>query len=222
MTSAGGHQNREPGLDFVLNTVKYRLAFAFLYSEELIELVDLRTDIFTRLKAHHDELAILRRIQDLAERLVLLRCLFNVGDVALHSFLVGARNFELSPCLCVSLSEGREWFFDPHQRLTRTPVNREEVEPGCARSRPQHQKQTSASREAANLFHQLRSDRCLRATLPELRLAEHVEASMNLLPRRSLHQPFLELRNEAYAQRQELPTRHFGEFGREVSLAAWD
>jgi hypothetical protein len=26
--SAGGHQDREPGLDFVLNTVKYRLAFA--------------------------------------------------------------------------------------------------------------------------------------------------------------------------------------------------
>ena len=29
----------------MLNAVKHRLAFAFLYSEELIELVDLRTDI---------------------------------------------------------------------------------------------------------------------------------------------------------------------------------
>ena len=66
---------------------KHRLAFAFLYSEELIELVDLRTDILTGLKAHHDELAILRRIQDCAERLVLLRCLFDVVDIAFHSFL---------------------------------------------------------------------------------------------------------------------------------------
>ena len=71
----------------MLDAIKYRLAFAFLYSEELIELVDLCTDIFTGLKAHDDELAILRRIQHLAERLVLLRCLFDVVDVALHSFL---------------------------------------------------------------------------------------------------------------------------------------
>jgi hypothetical protein len=58
--------DREPGLDAVLNTVKHRLAFPFLYAEELIELVDLYTDIFTGLEAHHDELAILRRIQDRA------------------------------------------------------------------------------------------------------------------------------------------------------------
>jgi hypothetical protein len=36
VTSAGGHQDREPGLDFVLNTVKYRLTFAFLYPQQLI------------------------------------------------------------------------------------------------------------------------------------------------------------------------------------------
>jgi len=54
----------------MLNAIEHRLAFAFLYPEELIELVDLCTDIFTRLKAHHDELAILRRIQDRAERRV--------------------------------------------------------------------------------------------------------------------------------------------------------
>ena len=40
---------------------------AILYRKELIELVDLCTDIFTGLKAHHDELAMLRRIQDRAE-----------------------------------------------------------------------------------------------------------------------------------------------------------
>jgi hypothetical protein len=87
VVSAGWHQDREPGLDAMLNAVKHRLAFAFLYSEELIELVDLCTDILTGLKAHHNELAIFRRVQDRAERLVLLRCLFDVVDVAFHSFL---------------------------------------------------------------------------------------------------------------------------------------
>jgi hypothetical protein len=53
----------------MLNAIKHRLAFAFLYPEELIEFVDLCTNIFTGLKAHHDELAILRRIQDRAEGL---------------------------------------------------------------------------------------------------------------------------------------------------------
>jgi hypothetical protein len=48
--------------------------------------VDLCTDIFTGLKAHHDELAILRRIQDRAERRVLLRCLFYAANVAFHGF----------------------------------------------------------------------------------------------------------------------------------------
>jgi hypothetical protein len=71
----------------MLNAIKHRLAFTFLYPKELIELVDLRTDILTGLKAHHDKLAILRRVQDRAERLVLLRNLFDVVDVALHSFL---------------------------------------------------------------------------------------------------------------------------------------
>src|SRR4026207_2089787 len=72
----------------MLNAIKHRPAFAFLYPEELIELVDLCPDIFTGLKAHHDELAILRRIQDRAERLVLLRYLFDAVDVAFHSFLI--------------------------------------------------------------------------------------------------------------------------------------
>ncbi|MGD0533257.1 MAG: hypothetical protein ABSA62_13580 [Methyloceanibacter sp.] len=63
MASAGGHQDREPGLDAMLNAIKRGLAFAFLYPEQLIELVDLFTDIFTGVEAHHDELAILRRIQ---------------------------------------------------------------------------------------------------------------------------------------------------------------
>ena len=71
----------------MLNAIKHRLAFAFLYPEELIELVDLYTDIFTGLKAHHDELAILRRVQDRPERRVLLRSLFYAVDVAFHSFL---------------------------------------------------------------------------------------------------------------------------------------
>ena len=34
----------------MLNAVKHRLAFAFLYPKELIELVDLWTDIFTGLE----------------------------------------------------------------------------------------------------------------------------------------------------------------------------
>jgi hypothetical protein len=34
----------------MLNAVKHRLAFAFLYLEKLIELVDFCTDIFTGLK----------------------------------------------------------------------------------------------------------------------------------------------------------------------------
>ena len=89
MASASWHQNREAGLDAMLNAVKNRLAFAFLYPEELIELVDLCTDILTRLQAHHDELAILRRIQDCAKRLVLVSSLFDVLDVALDSFLGG-------------------------------------------------------------------------------------------------------------------------------------
>ena len=72
----------------MLNAVKHRLAFAFLYPKELIELVNLCTDIFTRLEARHDELAILRRIQDLAKRRVPLRCLLDVLDVAFHSFLI--------------------------------------------------------------------------------------------------------------------------------------
>jgi hypothetical protein len=71
----------------MLIAIKHRLAFAFLYPEELIELMDLCPDIFTGLKAHHDELAILRRIQDRAKRRVLLRRLFDVVDVALHTFI---------------------------------------------------------------------------------------------------------------------------------------
>ena len=67
----------------MLNAIKHRPAFAFLYPKELIELVDLCTDVFTRLETHHDKLAILRRIQDCAERLVLLRCLFDTADKAL-------------------------------------------------------------------------------------------------------------------------------------------
>jgi hypothetical protein len=63
----------------MLNAIKHRPAFAFLYPKELIELVDLCTDVFTRLETHHDKLAILRRIQDCAERLVLLRCLFDTA-----------------------------------------------------------------------------------------------------------------------------------------------
>jgi hypothetical protein len=41
VASAGGHQDRKPGLDAMLNAIKHRLAVAFLYQEELIELVDL-------------------------------------------------------------------------------------------------------------------------------------------------------------------------------------
>ena len=96
------HQDRKTGLDAMLNAVKHRLAFAFLYTEELIKLVDFRPDIFTGLKAHHDELAMLRRIQDRAERLVLLRRLFDVVDVTLHSFLGEDR------CRSFSVSDGRE------------------------------------------------------------------------------------------------------------------
>jgi len=54
VASAGGHQDREPGLDAMLNAIKHGLAFAFLYPEQLIELVDLFTDIFTGVEAHHD------------------------------------------------------------------------------------------------------------------------------------------------------------------------
>ena len=71
----------------MLNAIKHRLAFAFLDPEELIELVDLCTDIFIGLEAHHDELAILGRIQDRAERRVPFRCVFDAVDVAFHSFL---------------------------------------------------------------------------------------------------------------------------------------
>jgi hypothetical protein len=45
--------------------------------EQLIELVNVFTDIFIGLQAHHDELAILRRIQDRSERRVLSRYLFD-------------------------------------------------------------------------------------------------------------------------------------------------
>ena len=38
----------------MLNTIKYRLAFAFLYPEELIELMDLCTDIFGQ-RGHRPE-----------------------------------------------------------------------------------------------------------------------------------------------------------------------
>ena len=67
----------------MLNAIKHRLAFAFLYPEELIELVDLCTDIFTGLKAHHDELAILRLYKTVRRGPVLLRYLFYAVDVAL-------------------------------------------------------------------------------------------------------------------------------------------
>jgi len=51
-----GHQDREPGLDATLNGIKHSLAFALLHPEKLIELVDLCTNFFTGLEAHHDEL----------------------------------------------------------------------------------------------------------------------------------------------------------------------
>ena len=43
VTSAGGHKDCEPRLDAMLNAIKHRPAFAFLYPKELIELVDLCT-----------------------------------------------------------------------------------------------------------------------------------------------------------------------------------
>ncbi|MGD0533689.1 MAG: hypothetical protein ABSA62_15895 [Methyloceanibacter sp.] len=74
--------------------------------------MDLFTDIFTGLEAHHDELAILRRIQDPAERRVLLRCLFDAADVAFHSFLHSTLDFVGATVLsfCVSNSAWRHLF----------------------------------------------------------------------------------------------------------------
>jgi serine/threonine protein kinase HipA of HipAB toxin-antitoxin module len=71
VTSARGHQDCEPGLDAMLNSIKHRLAFAFLYPEELIELVDLCTDVFTRLETHRDKLTVLGCVHDCTKRLVL-------------------------------------------------------------------------------------------------------------------------------------------------------
>ena len=90
VASTGGYQDREPGLDAMLDAIKHRLAFAFLYPEDLIEFVNFSTDIFTGLEAHHDELAIPRRVQDRAERRVQLRYLFDVVDkpfMAFHALL---------------------------------------------------------------------------------------------------------------------------------------
>ena len=50
VASAGGHKDCEPRLDAMLNAIKHRLAFPFLYSEELIELMALCTDILTGLE----------------------------------------------------------------------------------------------------------------------------------------------------------------------------
>ena len=69
----------------MLNAIKHRLAFTFFYPEQLIELVDLFTDIF---EAHHDELLVLRRVQNRAERCVLVRSPFDVVDIAFHRVLI--------------------------------------------------------------------------------------------------------------------------------------
>ena len=87
MTSAGGHEDREPRLDAVLNAVKHRLAFAFLYPKELIELVNLATDIFPGLEAHHDELAIFAEYKTVRKSCSVRR-LLDVVDVTFHNFLI--------------------------------------------------------------------------------------------------------------------------------------
>jgi hypothetical protein len=68
---AGGHEDRESWFDAVFYSVEHRLAFTLLNPEQLVEGVYLFTDVFTRLETHHDELTVLGRVQDYAERLVL-------------------------------------------------------------------------------------------------------------------------------------------------------
>jgi hypothetical protein len=70
----------------MLNAIKHRLAFAFLYPEELIEFVDLCTNIFNGLKAHHDEWQFFA-IYKTVRKVLLSRNPFDVVDVAFHSFL---------------------------------------------------------------------------------------------------------------------------------------
>ena len=50
----------------MLNAMKHRLAFAFLYPEELIELVDLCTDTFTGLEAHYDDFAVYKTVRNVS------------------------------------------------------------------------------------------------------------------------------------------------------------
>jgi hypothetical protein len=86
VASAGGHQDREPWLDAMLNAIEHRLTFAFLYPEQLVALVDLCTDIFTGLETHHDGWqfsAVYKTVWNVA---FLSVCLFYAADVAFHSF----------------------------------------------------------------------------------------------------------------------------------------
>jgi hypothetical protein len=68
--------------------VEHRFTGALLDPEELIELVDLGADLLPGLQAHEDELAVLRRIEDLPELGVLDGERLDVLDETLHG--VGA------------------------------------------------------------------------------------------------------------------------------------
>lgn len=84
VSCTGRHYDRETGVDGRVHTIDDRFAVSLLNAKELIERVDLRTDLFLWFQRHDDKLAVLGRIQYLPECCVRHGDFFDILDVPFH------------------------------------------------------------------------------------------------------------------------------------------
>src|ERR1039458_3028785 len=83
----GGHDYRVavPSSDLLLSVVKDKLEFSLLYAKELVNVrVHFVANLLSLFEAHHNELFVLSRVQDLPEVFVLQRLFFDRSKVPYH------------------------------------------------------------------------------------------------------------------------------------------
>ena len=85
---ARGNNDSETVADRVLHTIEDRFAFARFTPDELIQVMYLHTDLLTGFQAHHDELTVFRRVQNLSEIIVRKRRFLQIDDISFHSFSI--------------------------------------------------------------------------------------------------------------------------------------
>jgi len=67
----GRDEHRKACADRSANATENRLTRPFLHAKDLVEFVDFRPDLFLGFQRHDDELAVLRRVQNVADICVL-------------------------------------------------------------------------------------------------------------------------------------------------------